>query len=71
MNGFERIKALVAVNEARDQYDAAFEIHATAEQLAAFWAEASEAKTHRDALQVILQRGDEELNAEPLTAGAW
>jgi hypothetical protein len=69
--GFDRIKALVAVNEARDQYDAAFEVHATAEQLAAFWGEGPEAKTHRDALQMILQRGDEELNAQPLQAGAW
>lgn len=59
------------IAEAQRVYSEAFEIHATAEQLAVFWSEFSEAKTHRDALQLVLERGDQEINAKPFVPGAW
>lgn len=68
---FAAIRSAVAKDEAQRLYDDAFETHATAEQLAVFWSEFSEAKTHRDALQLILERGEQELNAQPFVKGAW
>lgn len=61
----------MAKASAKSQYDEAFEIHATAEQLAAFWGEPDEAGTHRTAVQLLLERGEQEVNAKPFVEGAW
>jgi hypothetical protein len=57
--------------EAQHLYHEAFERHATAEQLAAFWGQPDEAATHRVALEIALRCGDEEVHAKPLVKGAW
>lgn len=65
------VRSLRAMEAAREMYTAAFETHAVAEQLAAFWGEPDEAGTHRLALRIALDRGDEELSATPFAPGAW
>ena len=70
-NAADMVLSLRAMAAAREAYTEAFEVHATAEQLAAFWGEPDEAETHRIALRIALDRGDEELNAQPLRPGAW
>jgi hypothetical protein len=47
---------------ARTLYDEAFDAHCVAEQIAFFHADKEAAWDHRDALRLVLQRGDEELN---------
>ena len=54
-----------AKDEAQHRYHAAFEDHATAEQLAALWGQTEEAATHRIALEIALRCGDQEVHAEP------
>ena len=56
---------LYAKASARTQYDQAFEAHCVAEQIAVFHGCVEEAADSRAALQIVLQRGDEELNALP------
>jgi hypothetical protein len=70
-NAGEMVQILRALTNARHVYDDAFEMHATAEQLAVFHGDAETATRERDALNLVLRRGDEELDAKPFVEGAW
>jgi hypothetical protein len=70
-NAGEMVQILRALTYARRAYDDAFEQHATAEQLAVFHGDTESAIRERDAINIVLMRGDEELNAKPLIPGAW
>lgn len=70
-NAAEMVQILRALDYARRTYDDAFEQHCTAEQLAVFHGDTETAIKERDALNICLRRGDEELSAKPYTPGAW
>lgn len=70
-NAGEMVQILRALSYARRMYDDAFEMHATAEQLAVFHGDAETALDERNALNLILRRSDEELSAKPFHEGAW
>jgi hypothetical protein len=61
-NAAEMTLSRIAQAEAERRYWDAFETHAEAEQIAVAWSQFSEAQTHRLALEMVLQRGDEEIN---------